>query len=85
MLAELYRSVRLFVNFVQPSFKLIENGAMAHALENLTVRRRSSTNGWQPTNIPPMRFEPDCRKSASAWTRSRCCVPFGLRSNVLPT
>ncbi len=26
-----------------------------------------------------MRFGPDCRKSASAWTRSRCCVTFGRR------
>lgn len=84
LLAELCRSVRLFVNFFQPSFKLTEKRR-----DGARVRKSYSApttpHQRQPTHVPPMRFGPDCKKSASAWTQSRCCVTSDLRSNVWRT
>jgi hypothetical protein len=85
LLAELYRSVRLFVNFFQPSFKLI-----GKQRDGARVRKSYSapTTPHQRLAADPHTSDAvraDCGKSASAWTRSRCCVTFGLRSNVWPT
>jgi hypothetical protein len=76
--------VRLFVNFFQPSFKLIgrqRDGAHVRKSYSAPVTPHQRL---QPIHIPPMQFGPDCGKSAPAWIGSRCCATFGLRSNVWP-
>ncbi len=85
LLAELYRSVRLFVNFFQPSFKLIGKQRDGAHVDKSYSAPATPHQRLAATHIPPMQFGPDCRKSAPAWIRSRCYATFGLRSNVWPT
>lgn len=79
LLAQLYRSMRLFVNFFQPSFKLIgkqRDGARAE-----DVRRASD---WPPMRAHPTKFAPVFGKSTPVSIPSRCCVISAPHRNGSP-
>jgi hypothetical protein len=85
LLAELYRSVRLFVNFFQPSFKLI-----GKQCDGARVRKSYSAPATPHQRLATDRRTPDAvrdrlQEISPTWTRSRCCATSGPRSNVWPT
>jgi hypothetical protein len=85
LLADLYRSVRLFVNFFQPSFKLI-----GKQCDGARVRKSYSAPATPHQRLATDRRTPDAvrdrlQEISPTWTRSRCCATSGPRSNVWPT
>jgi hypothetical protein len=79
-LARLYASARLFVNFFQPSFKLLKKGRDGAWSGSATILRRRRANGFWLMRERLRKCEPrwkPCRSNSIRW---RCYMRFATDS-----